>query len=187
MEVRPVRLSGNRVAVLVANEFEDSELAEPVKAMESQGAEVVLIGLSAAAEQGLIGKHGLVVPADATIDEVNPDDFTALFIPGGRSPSHLRKDERVLQFVRRINQAQKPIGAICHGPQVLISSEAGRHHVMTGYPAIAEEFDNVGATYVDKEVVVDGNIVTSRRPADIPAFIEAFFDLIEKKAKEVAA
>ncbi len=180
-------LQGVRVAVLVANGFEDSELAEPVKAMESQGAEVDLIGTSAAAMQGLTGMHGLVVPADTSIEQVNADDFDALYVPGGRAPSLLRRDDRVLGFVKRFNQAQKPIGAMDHGPQVLVSSEAGLHHEMTGYPRIVEEFDNIGATYVDEAVVVDGNLVTSRGPQDMDLFLQMFFELIEKKAGEPAA
>ncbi len=182
-----MRLEGNRIAVLVANEFDDSELAEPVKALESAGAEVSLIGMNDAATQGVTGVNGLVVPADTSIDRVNADDFDALYIPGGRAPSLLRRDDRVLSLVRRINQAQKPIGAVGRGPQVLVSSQAGLHHRMTGYPRLSEEFDNIGAIYSDEPVVVDGNIVTSRGPQDMQLFLTTFFEMIQKKERETAA
>ena len=181
-----MRLQGKKVAVLAAEEFEDLELTETVKALESEGAHVTVIGLSHDAKHGLVGKHGTVVTTDATIDEVIPEQFSGLLIPGGNSPARLRTDERVLSFVRAIAAASKPIAAICHGPQVLISAGVVEGRIMTSYPAVGLELDEAGATYVDQPVEVDGNIVTSRRPADIPRFNEAMLHLFES-AREQAA
>lgn len=185
LEVSYMRLEGKKIAVLVAEEFEDAELAEPVKAMETEGAQVTLISLGHDAKHGLVGKHGTVVTTDATIDEVDPADFSALFIPGGQSPARLRNDKRILDFVRGIATANKPIAAICHGPQVLISAGIVTGRIMTSYPAVGAELEEAGATYVDQSVALDGNIVTSRRPADIPEFIESMLRLMER-AREAA-
>lgn len=181
-----MRLRNKTVAVPVAEEFEDVELTEPVKSLESEGARVTLIGLSDTAKHGLVGQHGTVVTTDATIDEVGPDGFSALLIPGGLSPARLRGDERVLDFVRRIATASKPIAAISRGPQLLVSAGVAGGAILTGYPNIERELRDAGATYVDEPVEIDGNFVTSRYPADMPRFIEAMIRVFERSRERAA-
>ena len=173
-------LSGKKVAVLFATGFEDSELTEPVAALRKAGAAVTLIGMNEADRTGVVGKHGTRVNADATIDEVRPEDFDALVIPGGRGPALLRKDERVLDFTRRFDAGGKPLAAICHGPQVLASAGLLQGRTATSFFTVGPEVKKAGAKYVNKPVVIDGNLITSRMPRDIPAFIEALMAALSK-------
>jgi protease I len=179
-------ISGAKIAVLLGKGFQDQELTEPVKALRDAGAEVTLIGLSPADKDGVTGKHGTVAKADATIDEIKPDDFDMLVIPGGKGPAHLRQDERVLDFVRAIDEQSKPLAAICHGPQVLVSAGVLRGRTATSFFTVARELRGAGAKYVNKPVVVDGNLITSREVKDIPAFIETLFAFLERQEKKTA-
>lgn len=160
----------SRIAVLIADMFEDSEYTAPVQAFEEAGHEVVRLGLKAGAT--VAGKReGTLVRVDGAVRNATPDDFDALLIPGGFSPDILRGDAHAVEFVRAFVVSGKPVFAICHGPQLLISAQVLEGRRVTGWRSIVQDLRNAGADYVDAEVVVDGNLVTSRQPADIPAFV----------------
>lgn len=157
-----------RIACVLANGFEDSEFKKPYDAFRRAGHEVILIGLKAGEPlQGYRGKEKAKTEKD--LDEVRPDQFDALFIPGGQSPDHLRVDDRVVNFVRAFRD--KPIFAVCHGPQLLITAELVRGRKMTAWKTVQVDLKNAGANVVDEEVIVDRNLVTSRKPEDLDAFI----------------
>lgn len=160
-----------KIAVLVTDYFEDSEYTEPVKSFKEKGHEVTTI-------EKEIGKtvkgkqENSEVVIDKSIDEVSPEDFDALFIPGGFSPDILRADERFVQFTKAFMDANKPVFAICHGPQLLITAETIEGRDVTGYTSIQVDLKNAGGNVQDKEVVVcENQLVTSRNPDDIPAFV----------------
>ena len=158
-----------KIAVLLASDFEDSEYEEPVKALRDAGHDVIVIGR----EKGetLEGKRGDVkAETDQAIADVDAADFDALLIPGGYSPDQLRTDDRMVSFVRAFADSSKPLAAICHGPQLLIEAGAVTDKKMTSWPSVRTDLRNAGATVVDEEVVVDGSLITSRKPDDIPAF-----------------
>jgi len=162
-----------KIAVLLASDFEDSEYEEPVKALREAGHEVIVIGKEAG--ETLEGKQGdVTAETDQDIGSVAPSDFDALLIPGGHSPDQLRTDDRMVSFARAFADSSKPIAAICHGPQLLIEAEAVAGKKMTSWPSVRTDLRNAGANVVDEEVVVDGTLITSRKPDDIPAFNAAF-------------
>lgn len=167
-----------RAAVFLAAGFEDSELIEPVDALRQAGVEVTLVGLASEDRQGVAGKKGSIIAADAVIDEVDPSDFDLLVIPGGKGPARLRQNQAIIDFTRSFDTDGKPIAAICHGPQVLVSAGLLKGRTATSYYKVAGEVEQAGATFVNQPVVVDGNLITSRQPGDIPAFIEATLDSI---------
>ncbi|MBS4218423.1 type 1 glutamine amidotransferase [Bacillus sp. FJAT-49711] len=160
-----------KIAVLVTNDFEDSEYTEPVKSFKEKGHAVITIEM----EKGktVKGKQGeSEVIIDESIDDVSPEDFDALFIPGGFSPDILRADERFVHFSKAFMDAKKPVFAICHGPQLLITAKTLEGRDVTGYTSIKVDLENAGGNFHDKEVVVCQNqLVTSRTPGDIPAFV----------------
>lgn len=170
---------GRNIACVVTNMFEDSEYSEPAKAFEEAGHTVTTIEM----EKGktVKGKQGEVgVKIDESIDSVKPEDFDALFIPGGFSPDQLRADEHFVLFAKSFMDDKKPVFAICHGPQLLITAKTleGRH--ATGYTSIKVDMEYAGATYLDKEVVVCGDqLVTSRTPEDLPAFNRESLNLLK--------
>ncbi|CAM3221864.1 type 1 glutamine amidotransferase domain-containing protein [Filibacter tadaridae] len=159
-----------KIATLITDLFEDSEYTEPAKAFREAGHEVKTIEKKAGTE--VKGKRNeATVKIDYGIDDVKPEDFDALFIPGGFSPDQLRADERFVKFTRSFMDAKKPVFAICHGPQLLITAKTLEGRDATGYQSIKVDMENAGAKYADKEVVVCQNqLVTSRSPEDIPAF-----------------
>ena len=165
-------LKGKKVAILAADMFERVELEEPRKALEEAGAEVEVVSI----EDGEIKGFDHFDPAnpvqvDHTVDEVSPDDYDALLVPGGvGNPDQLRGDENAVSFVRGFHEAGKPMAVICHGPQLLINADLVRGRKMTSWPAIRVDMRNAGACWVDEEVVVDNGLVSSRKPDDIPAF-----------------
>ncbi|MCU9612696.1 type 1 glutamine amidotransferase [Caldibacillus lycopersici] len=160
---------GKKIAVVLTDEFEDVEFTSPAKAYEEAGHQVTVIEK----EKGktIVGKHGEKVSVDASIDEVKPEDFDALLIPGGFSPDLLRDDDRFVAFAKAFMDAKKPVFAICHGPQLLITAKSLEGRKVTGYKSIKVDLEYAGANYVDEEVVVCCNqLVTSRTPDDLPAF-----------------
>lgn len=160
----------SKVAFLLANQFEDSEMKEPYDAIKNAGHETVIIGLNKG--ETLKGKKGeSSYTADQAISEAKIKDYDAIIIPGGSSPEALRLDSNILDFVKGANVKKKIIAAICHGPQILISAELLHGRTITSYPALQDDMVNAGAEFKDEEVVVDGNFITSRTPADEPAFI----------------
>ncbi|QGQ44235.1 type 1 glutamine amidotransferase domain-containing protein [Metabacillus sediminilitoris] len=168
------------IAVLLTDSFEDVEYTEPAKAFKEAGHNITVIEK----EKGktVQGKQGEAkVEIDAAINEVNPDQFDALFIPGGFSPDILRADDRFVQFAKSFMEDKKPVFAICHGPQLLITSETLNDRDVTGYKSIQVDLKNAGARFHDKQVVVCGNqLVTSRTPEDIPAFTRESLNLLSE-------
>ncbi len=165
-------LSNKRVAILVADGFEQSELLEPREALDEAGAKTVIVSLKAGSIQGM--KHmekGEAASVDMTLDEAEASEFDALFIPGGLyNPDSLRMDKKAVAFARAFFDAGKPVAAICHGPQVLIEADVVRGRRMTSWPAVRSDLINAGAEWVDEPVVIDQGFVTSRKPDDIPDF-----------------
>ncbi len=161
-----------RVALLVEDDFEDRELTEPLDALRAAGAEVVVIG--PAAGQQFRGKRGqAVVSADMAAGTARMKDFDALVIPGGYAPDKMRMRHAMVDLARDAMAAGKPVAAICHGPQLLISANALRGRTLTCWPSIAVDVKNAGGLYVDRPVVEDGNLITSRKPDDLPQFNHA--------------
>jgi protease I len=157
-----------KALIISADNFEDSELLVPYYRLKEAGVEVTVASL----KSGTIkGKHGYEVAVDKTLDEVEADDYALLILPGGAAPAVVRKESKALEIARSFFARSKPVAAICHGPQILISADLlqGRH--ATCYKLVADELKEAGGLYEDREVVVDGNLVTSREPADLPAFI----------------
>ena len=171
----PDMLKGKKVAILAADMFERVELEEPRKALEDAGAETEIVSL----ENGEIKGFDHFDPAstvkvDRTVEEVSPDHFDALMIPGGvGNPDQLRGDENAVSFVRDFFEAGKPVAVICHGPWILVEADVVRGRKLTSWPTLQTDIRNAGGEWVDEEVVVDGNLVTSRKPDDIPAFTGA--------------
>ena len=174
-----------KIAVLIGKDFEDSEYLQPAEAFKKAGYQLMHIGLKKG--DTVTGKkQNTPVKIDMSADEANPRDFDALFIPGGYSPDNLRAHEGPVKFVKEFMESGKPAFAICHGPQLLISARKVEGRTLTGWKSIVEDIKYAGGNYVDKEVVVDGNLVTSRMPPDIPAFIEASFKVLESRQPKAA-
>jgi protease I len=161
-----------KVAVLMTDMFEDIEYTSPEKAFRKAGHEIVHVGL--AAHKKVHGKkEGTEVMIDKGVRDAAVDAFDALLIPGGYSPDKLRVDEDAVEFVRQFMESGKPVFSICHAPQILITAGALDGRRVTGWKSIVQDIINAGAEFVDAEVVVDDNLVSSRSPADLPAFVEA--------------
>ncbi len=162
--------SGKRVAVVLAPNFEDVEATSPIEALERAGATVTIIGT----ETGEIkGKKGEVLSSTATFADVTPSEFDMLLIPGGGSPENLRIHDGAVQWTREFMDSGKPVGAICHGAQLLISSGSVMGRKLTAFNKVRDDIKNAGGNYVDEPVVIDGNLITSRVPDDLPQFNEA--------------
>ncbi|MBC7223019.1 MAG: type 1 glutamine amidotransferase [Anaerolineae bacterium] len=159
---------GKKVAILAEDLYEDPELWYPYYRMREAGAEVVVVGPQAGATYQ--SKHGYPVQSDVAAADVRGTDFDAVIVPGGFSPDRMRRSPDMVRLVREAYEAGKIVAAICHGPWMLISAGAVRGRRATCFFAIKDDLVNGGATYVDQEVVRDGNVITSRTPADLPAF-----------------
>ncbi len=167
-------LSGKRVAMLVEDDFEDRELTGPLEALRAAGATVTLVGPTAGAQ--FKGKRGeAIVTSDLAAGSARMKDFDALVIPGGHAPDKMR-----MHLARDAMEAGKPVAAICHGPQLLISANSLRGRTLTCWPSIAIDVKNAGGLYVDKPVVEDANLITSRKPDDVPVFNEAIIRALSK-------
>jgi protease I len=172
-------LTGKRVTILVEDGFEDRELTGPLEALRGAGVTVTLAGATAGAEYR--GKRGdAVVKADVAAGSVKVKDIDALVIPGGHAPDKMRMRHAMVDLARDTMEAGKPVAAICHGPQLLISSNSLRGRTLTCWPSIAVDVKNAGGLYVDKPVVEDGNLITSRKPDDVPLFSEAILRALAK-------
>ncbi len=159
-----------RIACVLGPTFEDSEFKEPYDALRQGGHEVVIVGLEAgAALEGSKGKVRATV--ERSFKDVKPVQFDALLIPGGSSPDKLRAHDEAVAFVKAFMRSGKPVFAICHGPQLLLTAGEYKTHRMTAWKTVQGDLEKAGADVVDEEVVVDRNLVTSRQPSDIPAFI----------------
>lgn len=162
--------SGKKVAVVLANNYEDVEFTSPAEALKKAGAEVTIISTG---KGKITGKKGDTQQADATFDDVKASDFDMLLIPGGGSPENLRIDDKAVAFTREFARSGKPVAAICHGAQLLISAEAVKGRTLTAVNKIRDDVRNAGGNYVDEALVEDGNLITSRVPDDLPKFNEA--------------
>ena len=178
-------VAGKRVAILATDGFEQSELLEPYRALCEAGVAVDIVAPAGDPIQGM--KHhqnGGKVAVDVTLADARPDDYDGLVLPGGvANPDALRTDRRAVDFVRGFVAAGKPIGAVCHGPWLLIEADAVRGRTLTSWPSLRTDLTNAGARWVDREAAVDGILVTSRNPGDLPAFCREFIVLLGSQAR----
>jgi len=175
-----------RVLIIATDGFEQSELIEPKKLLETAGFETVVASPTVGKIKGWNhGEWGLSVTVDADIEEVSESEFHALLLPGGQmNPDILRMDQRVIELIEDFDSANKPIAAICHAPWLLIEADIVDGRTVTGWPSIHTDLENAGADVVDQAVAIDGNLITSRKPEDIPAFAQALIDALEEAEEE---
>jgi protease I len=167
-----------RIAIVLATDFEDSEFRKPYDALREAGHQVDVLG--AVAGETVHGKQGIEhVEIEAAAGDRDAEDYDAIVIPGGYSPDHLRTDSDVVDFVHDMASDGKIIAAVCHGPQLLIEAEAVDGKQLTSWPSVRTDLENAGARWVDREVVIDGHLITSRKPADLPAFSSAINRALE--------
>lgn len=168
-----------RAAILVEDLYQDQEVWYPLFRLREAGAKVTAIGTGS--KTTYTSKHGYPIQADQKIDDARAQDYDCVVIPGGYAPDILRRYEGVLSFVRDADRQSRVIGAICHGPWVLCSANTLRGRKATCFSAIKDDVIHAGATYTDEEVVVDRNLVTSRKPDDLPAFMKAILSLLQSR------
>ncbi|MDQ3878504.1 MAG: type 1 glutamine amidotransferase [Actinomycetota bacterium] len=167
------------VAFIVDEMFEDSEFKIPFERVPEAGHDATVVGIEA--NKTIEGKKGKeTVTTQIAIDDVNASGFDAVVIPGGYSPDHLRANEKMVQLVKQVYEAGKPVAAVCHGPWMLVEADILRGKTVTSWPSIKTDVRNAGAEWVDQEVVEDGNIITSRKPDDLEAFSKAVLSQIEQ-------
>ena len=175
------QIAESRVLIVATDGFEEWELFGPRQILQQRGAEVVLASLKRDPIQATVHDDpGKTIRPDMIVDEANADDFDALILPGGvRNPDQLRLHGNVIALVRRFAEQGKPVAAICHGPWLLVEADLVRGRTVTSWPSIRTDLRNAGGNVVDEPAVIDGNIVTSRKPDDVEAFTNALIDLIE--------
>jgi protease I len=179
------KISGVRVAILVANGFEQVELTEPRRALEDEGALTEIVSPEHHAKAWKFGEWGRTFRTDVLVSEADASLFDALLLPGGvMSPDNLRLVPEAIALVAAFAQAGKPIAAICHGPWILVDAGVVRGKTMTSWPSLRTDLQNAGAEWVDREVVRDGLLVTSRKPGDLPAFDDAMVALFAEPRAE---
>jgi protease I len=173
------KLKGTRVAILIADGFEQVEMTEPRKALDGAGAETAIVSPQGGSVRGWkFTDWGDEFPVDVALHGARPEDFDALLLPGGAlNPDTLRMKPEAVAFVRSFFDANKPVAAICHGPWTVIEAGAAHGRRIASWPSIKTDLRNAGAEWVDEEAVVDGNLVTSRKPDDIPAFNRAMIEV----------
>lgn len=160
-------LEGKRIAILAEEGFEDSELIEPLRAMKDAGARVVVVG--SGSQESYSGKRGkATIKVDVTADKVSAEDFDAVIVPGGYAPDKMCLHQPMIDLVRKAHDSGKVVAAICHGPQLLISADIVTGRRLTSWPSVAVDLRNAGADWVDEPLVQDRNLITSRKPADLP-------------------
>lgn len=182
-------LQGVKVAILVTDGFEQVELTEPRKALDQAGAQTRVVSpKNGKVKAWKFTEWGDELPVDVALDSARPEDFDALLLPGGViDPDKLRMEPKAVQFVKSFFDAKKPVAAICHGPWTIVEAGAARGRKVTSWPSLKTDLKNAGAEWVDQEVVADGNLVTSRKPDDIPAFNRAINELFGQKRQKPAA
>jgi protease I len=172
-----MELEGKRIALLVEQDYQDLEVWYPKLRLTEAGAEVVTIGTTTGPDY--TGKHGYPITVDKMASDVSADQFDAVVIPGGWAPDKLRQNSYVIKLVKEINAAGKPVAAICHAGWVISSADIVRGKTVTSYVAIKDDLVHAGANWVDREVVVDGNLITSRNPDDLPAFCRELIRMLK--------
>jgi protease I len=182
-------LKGKKIAILATDGFEQSELIEPRTFLDAAGAHTEVVSLHSGEIKGWNHTNwGQSVPVDKTIDEAKPEQYDALILPGGvMNPDKLRGEPKAVEFVRHFVSAGKTIGAICHGPWTLLETGALSGKTVTSWPTLKTDLKNAGAKWVDKEVVTDGQFITSRKPDDIPAFSRAIIEAVAHATQSAAA
>jgi len=160
-----------KVAIFVENDFQDLEVFYPYYRLKEEGHEVIVVGTGTA--QTYFGKYGIAIRVDADAEDIQPNNFDGVIIPGGWAPDHLRIHDSVVDFVKKMASQNKMIAAICHGGWVIASADIIDGKRVTGYRAIRDDLIHAGGLFEDEEVVVDGNLITSRKPDDLPAFCKA--------------
>jgi protease I len=173
----PKDLKGRTAAIIATDDFEDLELFHPMYLLQEEGIRTIVIGLT---KDPIKGKKGYTIKPNASIDEVNAENFDFLVVPGGKSPEKLRLNNKILKFVKDFDTQGKPIAAICHAGQVLASAGIVRNRTLKCVAGIRDDMINAGAYYADKAVVIDGNLVTSRVPSDLPEFARAMIEVFRK-------
>ncbi|TDQ42836.1 type 1 glutamine amidotransferase domain-containing protein [Aureibacillus halotolerans] len=171
-----MRLSNKKVIALVDEEFEDLELHYPILRLQEEGAKVDLVGQEA--EKTYMGKYGVPARTTHAYSDIDPSAYDAVLVPGGWAPDKLRRYPEVLDIVRHMDEHKKPIGQICHAGWVLISANILKGVKVTSTPGIKDDMTNAGAEWFDDAVVVDGHIISSRRPPDLPPYVKAFADVL---------
>jgi len=171
-----MRLANKKVIALVDHEFEDLELWVPVMRLQEEGATVHFVG--AVKGEKYFGKYGVPAVADYAFSEINAEEYDGILVPGGWAPDKLRRYPEVLEMVKMMDRNQKPIGQICHAGWVLISAKILQGKKVTSTPGIKDDMENAGAIWLDEPVVVDGHIISSRRPPDLPPYGKAFADAL---------
>lgn len=181
-------LDGKKIAILVANGFEEDELVSPRRALEHAGAETKVVSPeSNKVKAWKYTNWGREIEVDVPLDSARPEEFDALLLPGGvMNPDHLRRNEKALSFVRSFFESGKPVGAICHGSWTMIDAGVVRGRHMTSYETIQNDLKNAGARWEDKEVIVDNGLVTSRKPDDLPAFNRKLIEEVAEGVHKVA-
>ena len=175
-------IRGKKIGILATDGFEQSELIDPRKALDDAGATTEVISLKDGEIKGWNSKDwGKSVKVDKTLDQAKPQDYDALLLPGGvMNPDHLRMEPKAVDFVRNFVATGKTIAAICHGPWTLVEADALKGKTVTSWPSIKTDLINAGAKWVDQEVVTDGQLITSRKPADIPAFSRTLIESLSR-------
>jgi protease I len=174
------QLDGKRVALLVTDGFELSELVEPKRVLEQEGAEAEILSLEKDSVMSWDeGDWGREFDVDVYIDDARVDDYDALVLPGGvMNPDRLRVDPRAVEFARRFFKSGKPVAAICHGPWLLVEADVLTNRRVTSYPSLKTDIANAGGHWVDEPIVLDGNLITSRRPDDLPEFCGSLVEAV---------
>jgi len=172
-------MAQGRIACLLGPGFEDSEFRLPYDALKNAGYQVDIISMKAGTElKGYKGKE--TVKSEKGIDEVRAEDYQAVLIPGGHSPDQIRKDKKIVEFVKKFDSMKRPIAAVCHGPQLLLTARLVRGRTLTAWETVQGDLDQAGAIVKDQEVVVDQNWITSRKPEDLKAFSEAMLKALKQ-------
>jgi protease I len=182
-------LKGKKIAILATDGFEQSELMKPRQALEDAGAHTEVVSMNGGEIKGWDHKDwGEKVKVDKTLENANPNEYDALVLPGGViNPDKLRMDPGAVNFVRQFVASGKTVGAICHGPWTLLEAGALKGKTVTSWPSLKTDLKNAGATWIDQEVVTDGQFITSRKPDDIPAFSKAIIESVAQGPQRQAA
>ncbi|MFJ8069075.1 type 1 glutamine amidotransferase domain-containing protein [Peribacillus sp. NPDC096447] len=173
-----MRLAGKKIISLVHHDFEDLELWYPILRLKEEGAIVHLAGENA--NETYIGKYGVPAISDYEYGSIKAEEYDAILVPGGWAPDKIRRFPEVISLIQSMEDSKKPIGQICHAGWVLISAKILQGKNVTSTPGIKDDMENAGATWIDKPVVVDGNLVSSRRPPDLPDYLRELINVIEK-------